>query len=230
MHKKNQLQSVIFNNLHANTSINFSAYFVTKGCLVDVEIGDKKNEACGEVYNLLQSWIGYGEFLDYIIDNGGYGNFDGKIVLENNEVIIYLTLYKGDIFEEEGKFYLDIDENVIYNEMNISPESIGMDDDFFESSHISIDFFKEKGNQIKDLKFWYYQDDWKAINLSENQINLLIKNLEKQIEDLLPEFNMDFNCEINWEVSCVENKLEFSLYTSPIRIELKSLIEEEENG
>ncbi len=215
--------------LNLNEEIKFSANFVTKGCFVDVEIGDKKNDACGEIYDILREWFGYGEFLDYIIDNGGYGNFDGKIVLENNEVIIYLTLYKGDIFEEEEKFYLDIDENFIYKELNISPESIGMDDDFFESSHISIDFFKEKGNQIKDLKFWYYQDDWKAINLSENQLYLLIKNLEKQIEDLLPEFNMDFNCEINWEVSCEENKLEFSLYTSPIRIELKSLIEEEEN-
>lgn len=225
----NQLQEQLNSTLRQFSKIEFNAYFVTKGCLVDIKIGDNKNEACGEVYNLLQSWIGYGEFLDYIIDNGGYGNFDGQIVLENNEVIIYLTLYKGDIFEEEEKFYLDIDENFIYKELNISPESIGMDDDFFESSHISIDFFKEKGNQIKDLKFLYYQDDWKAINLSENQLNLLIKNLEKQIEDLLPEFNMDFNCEINWAVSCEENKLEFSLYTSPIRIELKSLIEEEEN-
>jgi hypothetical protein len=49
-----------------------------------------------------------------------------------------------------------------------------MDDDFFESSHISIDFFKEKGNQIKDLKFWYYQDDWKAIKLSDNQLVVLL--------------------------------------------------------
>jgi len=220
----NQLQEQLNSTLRQFSKIEFNAYFVTKGCLVDIKIGDKKNEACGEIYDILREWFGYGEFLDYIIDNGGYGNFDGKIVLENNEVIIYLTLYKGDIFEEEEKFYIEIDEDFIYKELNISPESIGMDDDFFESSHISIDFFKEKGNQIKDLKFLYYQDNWKAINLSENQLNLLIKNLEKQIEDLLPEFNMDFNCEINWEVSCEENKLEFSLYTSPIRISLNEIV------
>jgi hypothetical protein len=224
---KKKIQLALQENLKEHDEIKFSANFVIKGCMVDVLIGDKKNEACGEIYDILREWFGYGEFLDYIIDNGGYGNFDGKIVLENNEVIIYLTLYKGDIFEEEEKIYLDIDENFIYKELNISPESIGMDDDFFESSHISIDFFKEKGNQIKDLKFWYYQDDWKAINLSENQLNLLIKKLEKQIEDLLPEFNMDFNCEINWEVICEESMLEFSLYTSPIRIEINEIISKE---
>ena len=67
------LKSLIDTKLKLFEKIEFNTYFVTKGCITDIQIGENKNEKCGEIYNQLQEWLSYGEFLDYIIENGGYG-------------------------------------------------------------------------------------------------------------------------------------------------------------
>ena len=60
------LKDLLIINLVEHQKISFNVYFVTKGCMVEIEIGEKKNEDCGEIFDLLQEWLGYGEFLDML--------------------------------------------------------------------------------------------------------------------------------------------------------------------
>ena len=52
--------------------------------------------------------------------------------------------------------------------------------------------------------------------------------MENEVEEHIPEFNFDFECEIEWSVQCEEKKLEYYVYTSPIKINIKDVIPEED--
>ena len=112
-------------------------------------------------------------------------------------------------------------------------------DDCFESENISVDFNKEKNKSIENLNFWYYGEtqsetnskieySWIQFELNEEQTKILISFLENEVEEHIPEFNFDFECEIEWSVQCEEKKLEYYVYTSPIKINIKDVIPEED--
>jgi hypothetical protein len=234
--------SLIKKQLRLFDKIKFNAYFVTKGCQVDIEIGENRNEKCGEIFELLQEWLGYGEFLDYIIENGGYGNFHGEFTLENNEVFIFLTLNAGDLYEEAEEKYIYFEEEFFTEELKIDLVSIGMDD-FLENDHIILDFDKEKNKPFEGLSLYYfddtkprvdsndknpYSDSWHHLELTTEQTNILISFVEQEIQNHLPEFNVSFDCEILWSVQCEDKILQYWVYTSPIRIKLSDFFDAED--
>ena len=237
-----KLFDLIKEQLNAHKKIKFSAYFVTKGCQVDLEIGENRNEKCGEIFELLQEWLGYGEFLDYIIENGGYGNFHGEFTLENNEVFIFLTLNAGDLYEEAEEKYIYLEEELFTEELKIELASIGMDD-FLENDHIILNFDKEKNKPVEGLALYYFDDTkpsvdsneknpntdpWHELELTTEQTNSLISFVEQEIENHIPEFNVNFDCEVLWGVQCEDKKLQYWVYTSPIRIKLSDFFDAED--
>ena len=232
------LKSLIETQLKQFEKIKFNTYLVTKGCISDIEIGENKNEKCGEIFDLLQVWLGYGRFIEYIIENGGYGNFHGEILLEDNEIVIYLTINGGDIFEEEEKKYIYLEEEFILDELKIELASIGMDD-CFEESELILDFYKEKNKPFEYLSLYYFDKEradekpekspyakgWHLFELNESQLEILSKFIEEEIQDHMPPFNVDFYCETEWSVQCSDKELRYYVHSSPIRFELNDLID-----
>jgi len=233
-----QLNELIYASLTEFSKIKFDACFVTKGCLVEIEIGEKKNEQCGEIFDLLQEWLGYGEFLDYVINHGGYGEFNGEIVLEENEIIIYLTINGTDLYDEPEEKSIYFEEEFITEKLKINLASIGMDEGF-ENENLSLDFYKDHDKPIVGLNFWFYgqtlppsnseiEHSWNQIQLNEGQTQILISFLEQEVAENIPDFDLDFECDIEWSVQCEEKKLEYYVNSSPIRISLKDVIESED--
>jgi hypothetical protein len=235
---ESEFLNLINEQLNLHKKIKFDACFVTKGCLVEIEIGAKKNEQCGEIFDFLQEWLGYGEFLDYVINHGGYGEFNGEFVLEDNEIIIYLTINGTDLYDEPEEKSIYFEEEFITEKLKINLASIGMDEGF-EIENLSLDFYKDHDKPIVGLKFWYYgqtippsnsetEHSWNQIQLNEEQTQILISFLEQEVSANIPDFDIDFECDIQWSVHCEEKKLEYIVNSSPIRIALKEVIESED--
>ena len=74
-----ELESLLEVTLKEFGKIKFDLTYVNKGCIVELEIGDKKNEECGSIYDELSEWLSYGEFLDYLIEHGVHHNFYGGV-------------------------------------------------------------------------------------------------------------------------------------------------------
>ena len=76
---KEELKILLLETLNKFETIKFEVTYVNKGCDVEIEIGDKTNEECGPIYDQLSEWLGYEEFIDYLIDHGVQHNFYGTI-------------------------------------------------------------------------------------------------------------------------------------------------------
>lgn len=218
------LQSLLYNTLKEQGEIKFDVSFEMKGCIVAIEIGEKQNEDCGPIYKLLQQWLGYDEFVEYLVSQDVQNNFEGNFFLKEDEIFINLVL-KGNYYEydDSDKWTIVFEEDFITNELNIDLSTIGIEDGF-EEENWSVQFNKLKNSPIKNLELSYYSDDWHTIELDEKQLNKLTLFIESEIEESLPEFNVAFDCAIEWEAECVENSIDYYFTSTPILLKLNDII------
>jgi hypothetical protein len=221
-----ELKTLLEETLNEYGKINFDVTYVTKGCVVEMEIGDKINEKCGLVYEDLSGWLGYDEFVDYLMSHGVQHNYRGEIFLENEEICFLLTL-NGYCYEydDSDRRYIYFDEEFITNELNIELSQIGMDD-FYDEENLSVQFYKLKDSPIERLELSYYNEGWHQIELDDNQIEILTDFIESEILLAEPSYDIDFDCEIQWEVESDEKNLDFNYWSTPIKLTLNDIVSE----
>lgn len=219
-----ELKLLIVETLKEFETIKFDLTYETKGFNAEIEIGEKRNEECGAIYEELSGWLGYDEFIDYLISHGVRHNFNGEIYLENGEICFNLTLM-GYCYEydDSDRRYIKFEEEFITNELKIDLSTLGMYDSFDEED-LRVEFYKRKDASIERLELSFYKEKWQKIELNENQIEILYKFIESEINQAIPTFHIDFDCEIQWEVECDEKCLEFNYWSSPIKLKLNDII------
>jgi hypothetical protein len=217
------LKTLIQETLLKHGKIIFDVTYVTKGFIVEIEIGEKRNEECGQIYDELSEWLGYGEFIDFLISRNVQHNFNGEIFLENEEICFNLTL-KGYIYEydDSDRRYIEFRKEFITNDLNIGLSEIGMD--VYNEENLSVQFYKMKGSPVERLELTYFKKQWHQIKLDNDQYEVLNKFIELEIEKAIPIYYIDFECEIEWEVECEENSLEFYYWSTPIKLKLDEIL------
>ncbi|EAZ94372.1 hypothetical protein FBBAL38_00010 [Flavobacteria bacterium BAL38] len=220
---KNELKSLLEEILKEHAIIKFDLAYAGKGCDVELEIGDKKNEYCGIIYDKLSYWLAYDEFIDYLIDKGVYHNFSGEIFFENSEICFFVIL-NGNYYEYDDSEikYIEFSEDFILNELKIDLSNFGMNDTF-EGNELSVNFYKEMDTSIERLEL-INNKDWCKIELDQNQLITLINFLESEIERAIPSFNINFECEILWTLECEDNCLNFYYSSTPIKLKLNEIL------
>ena len=219
---ENELKSLLEETLKEHGKIKFDLTYVNKGCIVELEIGDKKNEECGSIYDELSEWLSYGEFLDYLINHGVLHNFDGEFFIDNGEITINVNI-GGSWYEydDSDRRQIYFEEKFITNELNLKLSEIGMD--IYNEENLTIQFYKLKDTPITRIKL-SHTDHWHEIELNEIQLKVLNDFLEKEIIQAIPSFDIDFDCEITWELECEEKCLNFNYWSSPIKIILNEIV------
>lgn len=217
----NELKILLQKSLKVHGKITFDLTYVTKGCVVELEIGEKRNEECGDIYSQLSGWLGYDEFIDYLMTKGDVYNFKGEICIENTEIVIYLILKDLTYDFDADKTYIYLDEEFITEELNINISEIGMDE--FDEENFKVRFYKKKGMPIEELELNYFNNGWHQFNLDSKQNEILTEFIESEIEKAIPVYDVDFECDTEWEVDCVENCLSFDVCSTPIRLELNEI-------
>jgi hypothetical protein len=213
----NELKTLLEETLKVHKKITFYFNYVSKGCEVELLIGEKHNKEHGLIYDKLYHWIGYDVFVDYMLSKDVYCNFMGFIELTDGDIIFTVELY-GTEHEK-----IDLNEELISKTLGIDLTSLGLDNEF-EEGCFSVNFTKSNNHPFEQLEFSYYFDEWKEIELNEDQTIKLSNFLENVIEDSLPLLSFDFDCEVEFEFTCQENYLECYYNSTPIEIKLSSII------
>lgn len=218
---KNELKLLLKETLEENR-IKFDLCYVHKGCIVELEIGDKKNEECGIVYDELSEWLSYGEFIDYLIDKGVNHNINGEIYLENNEICFVITLGNYYGFDDLETKYIELNEDFILNKLKIDLSHLGLEDSF-EEHGLSLMFHKEKDSPIEQLEL-FNNKNLNKIELDKKQLKTLIDFLESEISKEILSFDIEFECEILWTLECEDNCLNFTYSSTDIKLKLNEII------
>ena len=219
---ENELKSLLEETLKEHGKIEFDLTYETKGCNIEIEIGEKINEECGAIYDELSYWLSYDEFIDYLINHGVQHNFDGEIFLDNGEICFNLNL-RGSWYEydDTDRRQIYFEEEFISNDLNIKLSEIGMD--IYDEENLTIQFYKLKDTPITRIEL-SHTDHWHEIELNEIQLKVLIDFLEKEIIQAIPSFDIDFDCEIIWELECEDKRLNFNYWTSSIKLKLDDIV------
>lgn len=218
---KNELKLLLKETLEENR-IKFDLCYVQKGCIVELGIGDKKNEECGIVYDELSEWLSYGEFIDYLIHKGVNHNINGEIYLENNEICFVITLGNYYGFDDFETKYIELNEDFILNKLEIDLSNLGLEDSF-EEHGLSLMFHKEKDSPIEQLEL-FNNKNLNKIELDKKQLKTLIDFLESEISKEILSFDIEFECEILWTLECEDNYLNFNYSSTDIKLRLNEII------
>ena len=218
-----ELKALLEEKLKEFGKITFDLTYETKGCNIELEIGDKKNEECGSIYDEISSWLSYGEFVDYLLKHCFQHNFDGEFFIDNGEITINVNLRKSWYeYDDSDRRQIYFEEEFITNELNLKLSEIGMD--IYDEENLTIQFCKLKGTPITRIELSYHTDHWHEIELNQIQLKVLIDFLEKEIIQAIPSFDIDFDCEITWELECEDKCLNFNYWTSPIKLKLDDIV------
>lgn len=221
---ESQLKSILYNTLKEHEEIKFDVASEQGGYIVAIEIGGKRNKDCGPIFKELVQWLGYDEFIEYLISKDVQHNFEGNFFINEDEILMNLIL-KGNYYEydDSDRWTIIFEEDFITNELKIDLSSIGIEDGF-EEENWSVQFNKLKNAPIKNLELSYFSDDWYTMELDEKQLNKLSQFIDSEIEDSIPEFTGDFDCSIEWEAECVENSIDYYYRSTPILLKLNDIV------
>lgn len=219
---ENELKILLEETLKEHGIIKFDVAYVTKGCNVEIEIGENRNEQCGPLYEALNEWLGYGEFMDYLVSHDTFYNYTGEFYYKE-EIFLAVSFIGPYCYDEDSsQSYINLEKEFITNVLQLDLSSFGMSD-HYDKEVLGLDFFAEKGKEIENVRLNYFKGHWNQIELNSNQICKLKKFISTEINETLPYFYIDFDYELNWEVQCEENLLDFNFWTSPIKISLNDI-------
>ncbi len=221
---KIELNALLEETLKKYRKIKFDLTYVNKGCIVELEIGDKKNEECGSIYDELSEWLSYGGFLDYLIKHNVFHNFSGEFLFENKEIFILITLIGScwEIEDDPNIKHLYLSKEFVTDDLKIDLNELKIP--AFDEDKFSLCFFKRKDSQLEKLELNYFDDEWKNYTLNEQQFKILKEHVDSVIISSIPIYEIDFDHEVIWEVNCDDWYLDFNYWTTPIRISLNDVL------
>jgi hypothetical protein len=210
---ENKLCYLIKEKLKQHKRIDFKVNRCN-GVDVDIKIGKLRNKDCGNIYDLLETWLGYEDFREYLSSRTISFDYKGWFDLIDNEIILHIQFYQE-----------------LYNDSDFSEIEFSIDSDFIEKQ-LKIKQSKNKNtapslivdfNTDSDFKI-YWNDIYfnnRKKKLKPEQLILLVDYLIEIVKANMPTVYLnDFSCKINWEIYSEngENSLHYSFVTSPIKI------------
>ena len=215
---RNELKSEIISFLDKKGCCKFTLTLHHKGHAFELEYDGKENEDCGDIYESLEEWIGYGDLFDYLLDHGNLYNFEGTICVDENDkenLKIGVGFFgTGDDYEEPVYVYLDKD--FFINDLGLNLSEIGVDN--FDEEYVSLIFSIEGGIFIGDISISYEQDETININLNKEQQSSLKKYLLDYTINNAPSLDVDFDCNQIIDAECDGNQILYNVSTSCINI------------
>jgi hypothetical protein len=211
-----ELKTLIVETLKEFETIKFDFSYVSKGCDVEIGIGEKRNEECGPIYELLHKWLGYDGFVHFMLNRNVISSFDGFIELIGDEIFFMIEVYGT----EYG--HIEINEQLIIEELGIDIHALGLEE--FDPDGFNVNFERLENLPYNRLVMSYYKDDWQILHLDDNQQSVLTDFLDTEIDNSYPYLSFDFDCEVDCDIECIDNNLEFNYRSTPIKINLDSII------
>jgi hypothetical protein len=181
---------------------------------VDIKIGKLRNKSCGDIYDLLETWLGFEDFSEYLSSRTISFDYKGWFELIDNEIIVQIQFYQKP-----------------YNDADFSEIEFNIDTDFIEKQ-LKIKQSKNKNTAPslivdfstgRDFKIYFNEIyfNYRKKKMNPEQLILLENYLIKIVKANMPTVYLnDFSCKINWEIYSEngENSLHYSFVTSPIKI------------
>lgn len=221
-----ELKQEISKILNEYKRIDFRVIHHHKGPYIDIEFGVKKNNECGEIYEKLAWWLGYGDFCEFLVSSDTFYDFFGWIEFENEEIVLNV-IFNGPYEGEFETIQFEFESNFLESELLISSFIESIPD--FKNDCVSVCFDMEKGGEFETKYFCYYDGSTDVeIELNQSQINILKKYIIEVINGRIPTLLIGFPCEQIWSVDCYENVLKFEIKTSPIKLKLNDIISEQD--
>jgi len=163
----------LLNYLKTYGEIEFENEFHHKGSVFSSSIPKEK-----KLSEEIDNWINYDEpgIKDFLVDNGIFYDYNGKFLLEQDEVILHLT-FRGPYDGEKDDVFISLDEynlpNPIKNRILKTVKEINKDD-------FILNFLYEE-NVFEKFEFDYYYEG--NIILSDKDFNEVeLVELKKIVE------------------------------------------------
>lgn len=212
--KGNKLKSEIIAFLDKGGCCKYKLTLHHKGHAFKLDYNGKENEACGDIYNTLEEWIGYGDFFEYLLDHGNLYHFEGLICIEDKQDLKISAAFFGTYEDYLEPVYVNLDEAFFIANLGLNLNEIGIDN--FDKEHLSIIFSIEKGIFIGDISLCYEQGETININLNKQQQSILKKYLLDYAMNNAPLLEVDFDCNQIIDAQCYENQIIYQVSTSHI--------------
>ena len=202
----------LLNYLKTYGDIEFENEFHHKGSVFSSSIPKEK-----KLSEELENWINYDEtgIKDFLIDNGIFYDFDGKFLLDQDEVVLHL-IFRGPYEGEKDDVFISLDE---YNLPKSIKTRILKSAKEIDESDFLLDFLYEE-NMFKKFEFNYYYEG--NVILSDKDLNNVeLVDLKKIVEQIISKesYVLDFQYmgekfiylknESVYYVECIENRMSF---------------------
>jgi hypothetical protein len=213
---ENKLKSAIIAFLDKKGCCKFTLTLHHKGHAFELEYDGKQNEDCGDTYNTLEEWIGYGDFFEYLLDHGNLYNFEGIICINDKEDLKISVAFFGTYEDYEEPVYVNLDKSFLINDLGLNLSEIDIDK--FDEEYVSLIFSIEKGIFISDISLSYEHDETININLNNQQQSILKKYILDYVMNNAPSLDVDFDCNQIIDAECDGNQIIYRVATSYINL------------
>lgn len=90
------------------------------GIDVDIKIGKLRNKSCGDIYDLLETWLGYKDFSEYLSSRTISFDYKGWFELIDDEIVLQIQFYQEPYNDADfSEIEFNIDADFIENQLKI---------------------------------------------------------------------------------------------------------------
>ena len=207
------LKALIEENLKKYNHIEFEVSY-NNGAIVEIKMGEQRNRKCGEIYDLLETWLGYEDFSEYLSSRTISFDYKGWFEIIDDEIVLQIQFYQEPYNDADfSEIEFNIDADFIENQLKIKQRK----DKITEPSLI-VDFSTDSNFKIYFNEIYF---NYRKKKMNPEQLILLENYLIKIVKANLPTVYLnDFPCQIDWDIFSEngENSLHYSFVTSPIKI------------
>ena len=220
------LKTEIIKFLEPNKKCHFRLEIHHKGHEFELECAGKKNGKCGEIYNTLNEWIGYGDFFDYLINHGNIYHFEGFISLNENDNSnpIIQVAFLGTSEDYEEPIFVELPEKFFTEQLKIDLKELGIKNYKEEDLDLTFSITDSTFSSQVVLKYQHHKPIY--IQLDHSQQNRLQNYLLEFTLKNAPILDVDFNCKQIIDAECDGNQIEYSVRTSEVNLNWDDLYDE----
>lgn len=209
----NKIKDLIIENLQKHKRIDFDVK-QNNGVDVNIKIGKIRNKSCGDIYDLLETWLGYEDFSEYLSSRTISFDYKGWIEIIDDEIVLQIQFYQEPYNDADfSEIEFNIDADFIENQLKIKQRK-----EKITAPSLIVDFSTDSDFKIYFNEIYF---NYRKKKMNPEQLILLEDYLIKIVKYNMPTVCLnDFPCKIEWEIFSEngENSLHYSFVTSPIKI------------
>jgi hypothetical protein len=194
--------------IRLNKTIEFCVYRHFNGHIIDLKIDGQNVERGMPFYENFEDWIGYGPVLTFLQANEVWYDFNGTIIMENNQCYLNLN-FEGPYEDEFEPIFINIPTSIYQN----IPEF----DKRFDSNNLYISFTLENNIYTNEIQV-VGKHNLLKINLCSQSLEIIRDYLKDYINSNKPILSIPFECEQIYDFECEENTLTTRIRAENIRL------------